>query len=89
MNELQLLETRSVLDNQMNIYGTTEEPLFLAKEVAQWIEHTDLSRMVDLVDEAETYIIHVRSKPYPEYLITRDGFSLLVMATKLNVLINT
>ena len=53
----------SVLENEVtlmgktfNVYGTVEEPLFRAKDVADWIEHSNLTVMVNSVDEDERVI---------------------------------
>ena len=53
MKELQLLETREVFGKELNIYGTAEEPLFLAKDVANWIEHSNQRMMLKAIDEDE------------------------------------
>lgn len=53
MNELAIIEQREVLGKEFKIYGDLENPLFLAKDVAEWIEHTDLSRMMNIVDDNE------------------------------------
>lgn len=53
MQSIEVIDEREVLGKDFRIYGTIEEPLFLAKDVANWIEHTDLSRMVKLVDKDE------------------------------------
>lgn len=53
MNQITVVHKQQLLDNTFTIYGTKEEPLFLAKDVASWIGHTDLSRMVGLVEEDE------------------------------------
>lgn len=54
----------SVLENEVtlmgktfNVYGTVEEPLFRAKDVADWIEHSNVSAMVQSVDEDEKLTI--------------------------------
>ena len=39
MNELKVLNEQEVLGKQFKVYGTAEEPLFLAKDVAEWIEY--------------------------------------------------
>lgn len=44
MNELKVLNEQEVLGKQFRVYGTAEEPLFLAKDVAEWIEHSKPSR---------------------------------------------
>ena len=35
------------------MYGNAENPLFLAKDVAVWIEHSDVSMMMRNVDDEE------------------------------------
>lgn len=39
-NELNIISEQVVLEKKLTIYGTKENPLFLAKEVAEWIEHS-------------------------------------------------
>lgn len=39
-NELQVLHTQEVLGNEFKVYGTVEAPLFLAKDVAEWIDYS-------------------------------------------------
>lgn len=53
MNQLQLIDERQVLGKEFKIYGTPEEPLFLAKDVAVWIAHSNPTEMVRGVDESE------------------------------------
>lgn len=53
MNELKVLNEQEVLGKQFRVYGTAEEPLFLAKDVAEWIEHSNPSVMIESVDEDE------------------------------------
>jgi len=53
MAELKIIEQREVLGQDFKIYGDFENPLFLAKDVANWIEHSDASKMCNSVDEDE------------------------------------
>lgn len=41
------------MGQEVDVYGTAEEPLFLAKDVATWIGHSDVSTMLRNVDEDE------------------------------------
>ena len=54
-NELMVIDERVVLGKEFKIYGTVEEPLFLAKDVAEWIEYdvSNVSKMLNNVDEDE------------------------------------
>lgn len=52
-NEIHVLKQTELLGQQLTVYGTMEQPLFLAKDVAEWIEHTDTSTMMRCVDSDE------------------------------------
>ena len=52
--EVQVLENEvTLIGKTFNVYRTVEEPLFRAKDVADWIEHSDVHKMVQSVDEDE------------------------------------
>ena len=53
MHELKVINEQEVLGKEFRIYGTIEQPLFLAKDVAEWIEHSDVSTMLRKIDEDE------------------------------------
>lgn len=60
MNEVKLLNEQEVLGKQFKVYGAPEEPLFLAKDVAEWIDYSkdgkgnyNVSVMISTVDEDE------------------------------------
>ena len=58
MNNLMIFQERQVLGKDFKIYGTKENPLFLAKDVAEWIDYevSNVSKMVKRVDEDEKII---------------------------------
>lgn len=53
MNKLMIFEERKVLGKDFKIYGTKENPLFLARDVANWIEHSHITKMLNNIDEEE------------------------------------
>lgn len=55
MNHLQVVRTTVVCGKDFSVYGTAEEPLFLAKEIAEVLDYSkgNASKLVDLVDEDE------------------------------------
>lgn len=55
MNKLKVLNEQEVLGKQFRVYGTAEEPLFLAKDVAEWIEYdtSSVHKMLANVDDDE------------------------------------
>lgn len=59
---LKIIKEQEILGKQFAMYGTVESPLFLAKDVAEWIEYAykdnrqinrDVSKMLGMVDEDE------------------------------------
>ena len=53
MNNLQVINQQEILGKDFKIYGTLENPLFLAKDVAEVIENKNVSQMLNVVDEDE------------------------------------
>lgn len=62
MGKLQILTEREILGKTFKIYGDMNNPLFLAKDVATWIDYSykdgrkinrDISKMLSLVDDDE------------------------------------
>ena len=50
--EIVLIEQREVLGRDFKVYGDEENPLFLAKDVAEWLEMdiSNASRMTRNID---------------------------------------
>lgn len=55
MNELRIINEQTVLNKQFKVYGSIQEPLFLARDVAEWIDYdlTSVNKLVDSVDDDE------------------------------------
>lgn len=56
MNELKVLNEQEVLGKQFRVYGTVEEPLFVANDVADWIEHSNVTEMLRGIDDDEKLV---------------------------------
>lgn len=83
-NEIQVLDDRNILGKRVRTYGDIENPLFLARDVAEWIEHTDLSRMVNLVDEEEKLkrTLYVSGQNREMWFLTEDGLYEVLMQSR-------
>lgn len=57
---LTVIDSEVICNQQVNVYGTREKPLFLAKDVAKWIGHSNPSRMLSKIDEDEKMIIYAK-----------------------------
>ena len=82
--EIKIIKEQEVLGKGFKIYGNFEEPLFKASDVASWIEHTDLSRMVDLVDENEKLkrTMYVSGQNRNVWFLTEDGLYEVLMQSR-------
>jgi toxin-antitoxin system, toxin component, bro family len=90
MNELQIIEEREVLGREFRIYGDFENPLFLAKDVAEWIEHTNVTKMLLGIDESEKIVLKIPTNHLLEGLqsnteytfLTEDGLYEVLMLSR-------
>lgn len=84
MNALQTIDEREVLGKQFRIYGTYDDPLFLAKDVAEWIEYSDPSMMLVPIDDGEKLIqtIFVSGQNRDCWFVTEEGLYELLMLSR-------
>ena len=84
MNDLKIIEQREVLGKEFKIYGDFENPLFLAKDVANCIEHSDISTMMRTVDDNEKLIqtLFVSGQNREMWFLTEDGLYEVLMQSR-------
>ena len=89
MKTVQIIEQREVLGKDFKIYGDFENPLFLAKDVAEWIEHSNSRMMLEGIDEIEKIKkIYPVNNPYGGYqeeeqwFLTEDGLYEVLMQSR-------
>ena len=88
-NDIAVLESREILGRTFCIYGTAEEPLFLAKDVAEWIEHSNARMMLQSIDDEEKRKHeHPVNNPYgvsqteEQWFLTEDGLYEVLMQSR-------
>jgi len=94
MNELQVIDEREILGKRFRVYGDFENLLFLAKDVAEWIDYSkksngsyDVNSMLRMVDEDEKLVrkISVSGQNRNMWFLTEDGFyEVCMQSTKPN-----
>lgn len=84
MNEIKVINKSILLGKEIDVYGSVDEPLFLAKDVAEWIEHTQPSKMVETVDEDEKLIgtIFLSGQNREVWMLTEDGLYEVLMQSR-------
>lgn len=84
MKNLELLKEQEVLGKEFRVYGTAERPLFLAKDVANWIEHSQVSKMILTVDEEEKLMgtLFLSGQHREVAMLTEDGVYEVLMQSR-------
>ncbi|PHF11869.1 hypothetical protein COF74_01820 [Bacillus wiedmannii] len=87
MNNLQVVHQQDVLGQLFKVYGTVEEPLFLAKDVAEWIKYSkgNVSKLVNMVDDDEKVrnFITTPGGRQQTWFLTEDGiYEILMLSNK-------
>lgn len=86
MNELKVLNEQEVLGKQFKVYGTAEEPLFLSKDVAEWIEYdtSSVHKMLANVDDDEKVRKNVPTLggTQESWCLTEDGLYEVLMQSR-------
>lgn len=79
---LVVIDEREVLGKEFKIYGDIENPLFLAKDVAEWLEMdiSNASRMLKNVDENEKVL--ARHNTTSATFLTEDGLYEVLMQSR-------
>lgn len=57
---LTVIDSGVICNQQVNVYGTREKPLFLAKDVANWLGHSNPSMMLSKIDKEDKIIIYAK-----------------------------
>jgi len=92
MNDLQIIEQRELLGKDFKIYGDFDNPLFLARDVAEWIEYSknsngayNISSMLRTVDDDEKLVLKIliSGQNRDMLFLTEDGlYEVLMQSTK-------
>ena len=82
MQIMKIIDEREILGKQFRIFGDFENPLFLAKDVAEWIDYdiSNVSKMVNNVDENEKIITRINNTSAT--FLTEDGLYEVLMLSR-------
>lgn len=91
--DIKVINERSVLGKIFKVYGTTENPLFLAKDVAEWIDYSykdsrktarDTSKMLKTIDEEEKLVgtLFLSGQNREAWFLTEDGLYEVLMQSR-------
>lgn len=72
---LQVIDERNVLEKDFKVYGTVDEPLFDAQDVAEWIEHSNHRMMLQTIDDDEKGVrnVYTLGGVQEKWFLTENG----------------
>lgn len=78
------LKQSELLGHQFTVYGTPENPLFRAKDVAEIIEHPNVSVMMNMVDDDEKGVKQLLTPGGNQqvWMLTEDGLYEVLMQSR-------
>ena len=83
---MKIIDEREILGKQFRIFGDFENPLFLAKDVAEWIEYdtSSINKMLNNVDETEKVRKNVPTPGGNQemWFLTEDGLYEVLMLSR-------
>ncbi|HBF5483987.1 TPA: phage antirepressor [Clostridioides difficile] len=89
MNNLQTIKEQELLGKEFKVYGTLENPLFLARDVAEWIDYSktsegyyNTSKMLMSIDEDEKVTITNSNSGGNKLFLTEDGLYEVLMQSR-------
>lgn len=87
--ELKIINEQEILGKDFKIYGSIDEPLFLAKDVADWIEYdkSSINKMLNKVDEDEKVrnIVPTLGGAQEMWLLTENGLYEVLMQSRKSI----
>lgn len=82
MDEIKILHKSTFLGKEIDVWGTFENPLFRASDVADWLHNTNVSNMVKKVDEEEVTKFNLGSRQGETLFLTENGLYEILMLSR-------
>lgn len=79
---IKVIDERKVFDKNFRIWGTLENPLFLAKDVAEWLDLSNVSDMISRVDVDEVTKLNLGGLQGECNFLTEDGLYEVLMQSR-------
>lgn len=74
-NVLTVIQETEILGNKILMYGSIDNPYFMATDVAKWIEHSNARSMIKTVDDDEKGVknVYTLGGIQNKWFLTEDG----------------
>lgn len=82
MEEIKIINKSTFLDKEIDVWGSVQQPLFRASDVADWLHNTNVSNMVKKVDEDEVTKFNLGSRQGETLFLTENGLYEILMLSR-------
>lgn len=82
MNEIKIINKSTFLDKEIDVWGSVEQPLFRAKDVASWLLIKNVPDLVKRVDNDEVHRFNLGSLQGETWFLTEDGLYEVLMQSR-------
>lgn len=82
MNELKIINKSTFLDKEIDVWGTVEQLLFRAKDVASWLGIKNVPDLVKRIDNEEVHRLNLCGLQGETWFLTEDGLYELLMQSR-------
>lgn len=82
MEGIRVINKSSLLGKEIDVYGTADEPLFRASDVAEWLGMSNVTDMVSRVDQEELTKLNLGSRSGETWFLTEDGLYEVLMQSR-------
>ena len=82
MNELKIINKSTFLDKEIDVWGTVEQPLFRAKDVASWLGIKNVPDLVKRIDNEEVHRLNLCGLQGETWFLTEDGLYEALMQSR-------
>lgn len=81
---LEVVQETKILGKEIKLYGTIESPLFMASDVAEWIEHSNPTMMLRKIDDSEKGLnnVYTLGGNQEKWFLTEDGLYEVCMQSR-------
>ena len=82
--EMKVVTSQEIFGKKFDIYGSVEDPWFLAKDVADWIEHKNARMMISKIDDFEKGVnnVYTLGGNQEMWFLTEDGMNEVLMQSR-------
>lgn len=82
MNEIKIINKSTFLDKEIDVWGTVEQPLFRAKDVASWLGIKNVPDLVKRIDNEEVHRLNLCGLQGDTWFLTEDGLYEALMQSR-------